>query len=150
MPPLVVMLMMLSPTYNRCFIVDESVHILPSAIHHLFYSCLISGVGGRLFKWSLWQSDDANNARCIWSPFSVCPAVGASQSKRRTEIYCPSCDPTDPASFLWIDECWVLVCSGALLHKKIMRSWSCCSSCCCCFVSKINWFSWHTQTHWYS
>lgn len=46
MPPLVVMLMLPSPTYNRCFIVDESVHILPPAIHHLFYRCFIGGVRG--------------------------------------------------------------------------------------------------------
>lgn len=88
---------------------------------------------------------------------SACPAVGVPRSKRWPQsccrAVCPSCHPTDLVSFLWIDECRVLVCSVHFYIKKmIIRRWSCC---CCwrraqlllCVKNKLVFM---TDTRWLS
>lgn len=129
--------------------------MLPSTNRLFFY--------GHLITWGEIQIDlyykvmMQTKARVSDVPSSACPAVGGPRSKRWPQTYCfsvcPSCNPTDLVSFLWIDECRVLVCSGALLHKKItLRRWSCC---CCrrreqlllCIKNKLVFM---TDTRWLS
>lgn len=136
--------------------------MLPSTNRLFFYGHLITWgeIQINLYYKVMMQT----KARVPDVPSSACPAVGGPRPKRWPQTYCfsvcPSCNPTDLVSLLWIDECRVLVCSGALLHKKItMRRWSCC---CCCrhrkqlllcvknklvFMTDTRWLSYFIKIH---
>lgn len=77
---------------------------------------------------SVLQSDDAHKGQSVWCPFKCLSSCRCPSVKEMTSdlLLCGLSfrRPTELVSFLWIDECRVPVCSGALLHKKIiMRRW---------------------------
>lgn len=170
----------LSETIRHACCCADGVLTYVQQVFHCGYICAYVSTTNHLFLYPhliTWVEIQINlyykvmmhtKARVPDVPSSACPAVGVPWSKRWPQTcccaVCPSCQPTDLVSFPWIDECRVLVCSGALLHKKIiMRRWSCCCCCCCrreqlllcvknklVFMTDARWLSYLINIHAWS